>query len=58
MMVKRKCYFRQSAVDRPFDKGTFEQKPEDVGKGGHSIAGKVSSRQKSKDEGPRHKDTP
>lgn len=32
MMVKRKCYFRQSAVDRPFDKGTFEQKPEDVGK--------------------------
>ena len=31
-MVKRKCYFRQNAVDRPFDKGTFEQKPEDVGK--------------------------
>ena len=27
MMVKRKCYFRRSAVDRPFDKVTFEQRP-------------------------------
>lgn len=57
-MVKRKCYFRRSAVDRPFDKVTFEQKPEDVERRPFHYPVKVSSRQKSKDEGPRHKDTP
>lgn len=29
---EKEMLFRQSTVDRPFDKVTFEQKPEEVGK--------------------------